>query len=279
MIRTYFGGLIAAVVLTQAAPALAQTPQFHWQTGQVLTYKVEHVTAVTEVVGDSQIDAGSKLNQLKSWHVTDVDARGTATLELSLKQLRFEVKSPDGKVLLFDSAAPEKCDPAMKEQMTKFVGQTLAVLRVDSTGKLVDVKESRHGPASRFESELPFIVTLPPTGVRTGQAWDRTYVITLEPPQGTGERYNAVQKYVCLGATGTQLQIGLSTEIHNMPPAVADQVPLVQVQPEGEAVFDLASGRLQSARLRIEKEVKGHQGEGSRYQFKSVYTEEFAGNQ
>ena len=42
-------------------------------------------------------------------------------------------------------------------------------------------------------------------------------------------------------------------------------------------VFDLKSGRLHSASLKVDQEVKGHQGEGSSYHFQSNYSEQFAG--
>jgi hypothetical protein len=52
-------------------------------------------------------------------------------------------------------------------------------------------------------------------------------------------------------------------------------VPLLQMQPEGEVAFDIKEGRLRRASLRIEKELKGQQGEGSSYRFQSTYMEEF----
>jgi len=55
---------------------------------------------------------------------------------------------------------------------------------------------------------------------------------------------------------------------------VLDRVPLLQLQPQGEIVFDLQAGRLRSATLRVDKELTGHQGEGSSYRFQSVYSEE-----
>ena len=63
-----------------------------------------------------------------------------------------------------------------------------------------------------------------------------------------------------------------------MPENALDRVPLLQLQPEGEVVFDIALGRLHSASLKIEKELKGHQGEGSSYKFQSSYTEKYVEN-
>lgn len=277
MIRTSFLALLTGLLAVPALPA--QAPRFHWQPGQILIYRVEHVTSVTEVVSDSQVDTGARLNQVKSWRVLDVDPQGVATLQLTLKELRFEIKSPDGKVMLFDSTVPDKSDPAMREQMARYVEQPLVLLRVDARGKVVEVKECKYSPPSRYESELPFGVILPETGPQQGQIWDRSYQLTLEPPQGTGERYEASQKYTCMATQATATTIAVSTQVKGPPNALADQVPLLQVQPEGEVVFDLANGRMSSAHLRIAKELKGHMGEGSSYKFQSTYTEQYIGAQ
>jgi len=68
--------------------------------------------------------------------------------------------------------------------------------------------------------------------------------------------------------------IGLTTVLKSKPSALADQVPLLQMQPEGEVVFNVLTGLMESARLQINKEIKGHQGEGSSYHFQSTYVEE-----
>src|SRR5207249_4975021 len=103
----------------------------------------------------------TKLNLTKRWQVLDVDAAGVATLQLALASLRLETTTPSGGVLLFDSQDADKSDPHMREQLGRFVGQPLALLRMDSQGKVVEVKESKHGPASRFETEPPFVLVFP----------------------------------------------------------------------------------------------------------------------
>jgi hypothetical protein len=164
----------------------------------------------------------------------------------------------------------------MCKELGRLVDQSLAVLRMDPQGKVLEVKESKHGPASRFDSELPFVLVLPAEGLKAGQSWERAYKITLEPPQGTGEKYDAVQQYECKSVTGRMATVALSTVLKTMPESLLDRVPLLQLQPEGEIVFDTQAGRLQKASLRIEREIKGYQGEGSSYRFQSTYLEEYA---
>lgn len=279
MKRSGILAIVPFLVLSGTAAAQGVPWQFRWQQGQVLTYLVEHQTAVAEVANGNKSETKTKLNLSKRWQVLAVDAAGVATLQLSLAAMRMEMTKPNGDTLLFDSADAEKSSPPLREQLARFVGQPLAVLRIDPRGKVVEVKESKHGPASRFESELPFVVTLPEANAFAGQQWDRGYKITIEPPQGTGEKYEAVQRYLCKALGEGTATLTLSTSFKTMPESLLDRVPLLQMQPEGEVVFDTLNGRLSSASLHIEKELLGHQGEGSSYKFQSVYTEKLVEGQ
>jgi hypothetical protein len=278
MTRRMILALLACLAVASAAPAQTAAWRFRWQAGQVLTYRVEHVTSTSQVVGDNKDTVTHKVRLVKRWQVQEVDAAGVATLQLSLAALRNEITRPGGQVLLFDSADPDHSDPDMREQLSKYVGRRLAVIRVDGRGNVVEVKESTDGPASRFESDPPFKITLPEGAARPGSEWSRSYRVVLAPPLGTGEKYDASQKYTCKAVEGAGATITLTTALANPPESLSDQVPLLQMQPEGEVVFDTAAGRLHSARLRIDKELKGHQGEGSSYHFQSSYTEEYAGD-
>lgn len=274
MLRACSLAMLIGLLATSVAPAQTASWRFRWQPGQGMTYRVEQVTSATDVVGDSKSATATKLYNVKRWQVLGVDAAGVATLQLSLLSLRIETTTPSGEVLLFDSANPDKSNPQMREQLAKYVGTPLAVIRIDGTGKVIEVKESKFGPASKFESEPPFVLTLPAEAPKAGLTWERAYAITLEPPQGTGEKFQATQKYVCKSVENGAVTVTLATTLKTQPEAVADRVPLVQMQPAGEVVFDLQSGWMRSARLQIDQQLTGHQGEGSSYQFKSTYTEQ-----
>ena len=270
--------MLVGLLATSVAPAQTTPWRFRWQPGQVMSYRVEQTTAATDAVGDAKSATSTRLNNIKRWQVVGVDAAGVATLQLSLTSLRIETTTPSGEALLFDSASPDKSNPQMREQLAKYVGTTLAVVRIDAAGKVIEVKESKFGAASKFESEPPFVLTLPAEAPKAGLTWERAYVITLEPPQGTGEKYQAAQKYVCKSVENGAVTVALTTSLKTQPEAIADRVPLVQEQPEGEVVFDLQSGWMRSARLQIDRQLTGHQGEGSSYQFKSTYTEQLVAN-
>src|SRR5439155_11719066 len=122
--------------------------------------------AVSETVEGNTVEVATKLDIIKRWEVVDRDANGIATLRLSLAALRTEQKRPNGEVLLFDSEDLDSGTPELREQLSKHVGQTIAVVRVEPTGKVIDVKQ---GPANRFEAEPPFTVVLPKESAKPDQ--------------------------------------------------------------------------------------------------------------
>jgi hypothetical protein len=263
-------------LLGLAGAAAAQEPaaplRFRWHKGDVLTYRVTHDTAVTQVVEGETTTTSSKLRLTKRWQVLDVDTKGVATVQLSLVAMRSEQRRPDGGVLLYDSADPDKSTPALREQLAKHLNQPLAVLKVDPSGQVVQAPK---GMANRYECEPPFLVVFPAEPVSAGLFWLRTYQVVLEPPHGTGERYDATQKYVCKRADAAQAVLALTTSFAKLPESQQDRVPLVQKQPHGEIAFDVRAGRLYAAQLDIDQELANHQGSGSRYHFRSRYYEQF----
>src|SRR5207244_3271616 len=191
----------------------------------------------------------------KRWQVMAVDAAGVASLQMTLASLRMETKTPNGETLLFDSAKPAESTEALRDDMTKYIGPPLTVVRLDARGQLVEVKESKFGPESRLESDLPFKLVLPADGLSVGKTWDRNYAIKLEPPHGTGESFEATQSYTLKGSAAGVATIGLTTSVKNLPEATADQLPLLPLLPDGEVQFDFANGRLKGVKYQIRKEL------------------------
>lgn len=270
---------IAAIcgMLAMASLAAGQTPRFRWQTGQVLVYRTQHNTVASYVMGENKDETKTRVESIKRWQVMDVDSAGVATLQMSLQALFFETAPLSGDPLVFDSTHLDQSTPALRKQYENYIGQPLVVVRIDGQGKVLEVKEARPGySAAKYESDPAFKLLLPAESLKPGLTWERAYQIVLEPPLGTGdEKYPAAQRYVCKDVAGNLATVSLTTEVKGTPAAQEDQVPLWQMQPEGEIVFDMEAGRLQKATLRIDKDAKI---EGGNTHFQSVYTEQYVGD-
>jgi hypothetical protein len=273
------GKLAAALtaVLLSGAPLAAQAPAFRWQAGQVLLYRVEYRTLASDTVGGTTTETRTAGKVTRRWQVSAVDAGGSATMQMSIVALAQEQTIPGGEVLKYDSAAPDRSTPQLKESFGRLLNVALGTARVDTRGSVVQIKSSSGG-VFNFDNQLPFVICLPQGGLKVGQTWERAYTITLNPPLGTGEKHELIQRFTCKALAADKATVTLTTQQKSPPKVPADALPLWQMMPAGEAVFDLKAGRLESATLTIDKELKGHQGEGSLTRFQSAYTIRYAGD-
>jgi hypothetical protein len=259
-----------ALSLTIPPTLLAQESwQFRWTKGLALNYKIKQVTSVAEIVEGKSNSSDSQLDLVNRWEVLDVDAKGIATLQLTLTAMRNEQKRGNGDTLLFDSQNPDKSTPELREQMKKYVGSTLAIVRVDGHGRVHEVKQ---GSAASYEAEPPFLIVFPEAKPAAGQAWRRPFTLTLAPPFGTGDKFEAEQRYECKKLDGAKATLSLTTHFKAMPDNARERIPLMQKDVQGDLVFDVQSGRLLSAQLVTDKLVENHQGKGSSYRYKSTYS-------
>ena len=268
---------IGCLLLGPGAAAKPRPGGYQWKPGQVLTYRVEEVIKALEEVEGAKAEAATKINMIKRWQVLAVDQTGTATMQLSLTALRQETTTGD-EPLIFDSAKPEQSNPQLREQLSKWVGTPLAVLRVDPRGLVVKVKESKQG-GRRYESEPPFVLVLPSDGAKAvGQGWERSYQVTLEPPQGTGEKYPAVQKYSCKAADAAHGKHRIGDDDPDAAAGRRGPDAAFAAPDPGQGDLRRRGRRHAARRLSVDKELKGHQSEGSSYRLIRTYQEELIGD-
>ena len=271
--------VVVSVVLALASAALAQppaaAPRFKWEAGKVFAYRVVQQTVVTETTLDEKTskpvtgEAKTSLTLVRKWTVKDVDKDGVATLEMSITEMKNEFRQSDGTVTSVDSSKPEDA-----KAMAAFLNAPIVTVRMDARGQLVEVKETKGGSAARLHAELPFRVVLPDGAVAAGASWDRAFGVKLDPPHGTGENYDFVQKYTSKGEKDGLFIVGVETALKAPPKAVAEQVPLVPMLWTGDVYFNVGAGKYHAARLKAKSELVNHQGEGTKFVYESTYSED-----
>jgi hypothetical protein len=264
--------LAVMLAFVSAGSARAQAPwQFRWEKGQSLVYRVKHITNVAEVVEGAKVESASNLSLVKRWTVAEVDQQGVATLQLTILAMRNEQKRPNGETLVYDSVNLDKSTPELRESMSKFINKTLVTLRVNAAGMVLDAKGSS---LAKYEAEPPFALVLPNAALKEGQSWVRPYAITLEPPQGAGEKHQAEQKYARTKLEQGLATVTLGTSLKAVPEAMHERLPLLQKEVMGTITFDVQAGRVTAMRLNIDRTIENHMGKGSSYRFLSEYSED-----
>jgi hypothetical protein len=269
-----------SVLLTFALIAPTQPPalpavRFKWEANASHTYKVSQQTIVRETTLDPKTEkpvtaeARTDLALKKRWLVKSVDANGVATLEMMITEMKNVFRRTDGTSLERDSANPEHA-----KEMAAYLNVPVVVVRVDSRGQIIEVKETKAGSASRLHAELPFRMVLPDAAPAIGTAWDRTFTLKLDPPLGTGESYEFLQKFTPAANADGLLSASVETTLKSPPKALAERVPLVPMLWTGTVYFNTRAGTYHAARLKVKAELPNYQGEGTKFEYESAYNED-----
>lgn len=269
------GAMLICFISTTAAEE--KPPRFRFTRGETLTYRVQQITSAIETIPNqkmNKVETTKNLTRLtleKTWTVAEIDAQGRATLELRLSTMKLERELPNGETDVFDSA---KGNDENATELKKLIGPVLAVIQIDDRGSLVEVKESKFGPASRYTADLPFKMVLPDKVVKQDENWKRDYAITLDPPAGTGESYASSQRYTLKPPTNGFVVVGVETTIKDPPAQSSDMIPLLPFLIQGDVYFDGSTGCYYAARMKTERTLTNHLGEGSKYVYVSTYAED-----
>lgn len=276
MIRVSFA-LLAVFAGVSSVSAQSAPLRFKWQTGQTMAYKVGQTTTVDELTLDEKaktptpVKTVTALTSTKRWAVKEVDREGVATLEMSVAAMRQEVTQTigDGKpnARVIDSANPDDAKDM------PFLGKVILTVRVDPQGRLVEAKADGKATQERLQVELPFRLVLPDAAPAKDDKWSRAVAIKLPPPLGTGEAFDATQRYTFAGMKDEYAVVGMTTELKEPPTDAAVMPALVPLLWEGNLFVNTKTGQYQGAKLSVKREVANHRGEGTKFSYASEYTE------
>ena len=125
-----------------------------------------------------------------------------------------------------------------------------------------------------LHAEVPFRLTLPDAGPAMGQKWERAFTMKLDPPLGTGESYEFAQQYTAGATKDALLTVDVATTLKAPPKTLAERVPLVPMLYSGQLYFNTTAGKYHAARLTVKASLPNHQGEGTKFEYESVYSED-----
>ncbi len=253
---------------------------FQFQPGQIYRYKLEQNTNIVEITRDDPkaaiqtISSVHKLQVVKRWKILEVAANGDATIELSIEKMRMERQIGNDKATIFDSESEAKDSKEETAQLKKMINTKIVVLQVNRSGDFIKLVESKFGSKNRFVTDLPFKLVLSSQELKKDTTWDRKYKITLDPPQGAGESFDATQNYTVLVPTNGLESIQVQTEIKDYPKDANLQIALLPTLQNGTIYFHSQTGRYYGSRLTIEKNIDDYQGPGTKYRYACTLSED-----
>lgn len=250
-----------------------QGPRFGFRPREVLQYRVQQTTKVAQTLEGETQTFESSTELVKRWEILEVAPDETVTLQLSIPELKLQQKLPNGQTILYDSTRPENSHAALRQQMERFLGKPTVHLKLDPRGQVLKAQVLLSETPGQLAGEPPFAVILPQQPWQVQLRWIHPYTLVLEPPLGTGEKYEAERHFKVRALNQQQAEIVWITQIKNPPATSAEKIPLLQKLTRGVAWFDLASHRVTFVRIQAGGSVEGHEGPNSKYEFSSEYIE------
>ncbi len=266
--------LIVYFVVSMGGDASAQVNLQHSYTkGEELKYQLKQETSVEETTVDPQT---KKLTTLKTvtalmlsrtWKVVSVEADGSATLELIITSIKDDVvQTKDDEKPKIRSLDSSKEDDA---KAMPFLNKPSMTVTLDRRGEVISAKGEGKDLEAKLKEQLPLRAFLPKGPVKAKDIWTREFTITTP----TKEKFETIQEFTIKGQNGDYIVLSQTTTLKEK---VTDDtvVPmLAHLLWDGELFFNSKTNQYHGAKLKATQNIKNHRGEGTKFIYKSEYTE------
>ena len=251
------GSLLCGVVYLSSAAARAEGPpaqqsepkeyllRYKFHSGDTLRWTVVHRCRVRTTVSASTQTAETTTTSVKVWRVHEVKPDGTVVFDHLVESVDMRHRL-SGRDEVHYNSRTDPCAPHGFEDVARAVGVPLAVVTIDSQGKVLRRKQNFVKAAVAGQGEIT--IQLPEQAVAVGSRWSSPSNIDVPLPNGGVRRIAAMQSYKLQSVKTGVATISMSTQIMTpiLDPAIEAQV--LQYETSGSVRFDIERGRFWAAR-------------------------------
>jgi hypothetical protein len=156
--------------------------------------------------------------------------------------VRMVHQLPEREPVDYDSRE-DKTPPPGFEDTARAIGVPLSVVRINAAGKVL----------------RPIVVRLPDKPVTIGETWDDSFDVKVSLENGGTKTIQTRRRHKLAGVKSGIATIEVTYQVLSpIDPFIESQ--LVQRLMEGEVKFDIASGRVASQQMDIDKRILGFAG-------------------
>jgi hypothetical protein len=185
----------------------------------------------------------------------------------------------DGKTIEFDSNHPGT-PPAEFAQVTSTVGRAVADIKISPAGEIsaIDLHEHEDSATAKGKSpdqkDFQVLTVLPEEPVAIGESWQETFEVSVVLEDSKLRRPVRLQRrYTLTSVTEGIAEIDLETIVLTPVTDPAEEAQLIQRTPSGMLKLDLDQGVIVSKSTRLDKQVVGFSGPGSKLKVLRLYSE------
>lgn len=256
-----------------AAPAKAAASDsyllaYKFQPGEFVRYEtVQNVKFVSQFQGMVET-ATNKTETRKAYKVLQVNADGSANLELVIEWVRMKADFGGGAVPTeFDSKDPAAKSQVKFKDVLKNIGKPQARLVVAPSGKVLKVQEMELVTPAPVgvqniqmknmsgRDDFNFLTVFPATPVKIGEKWSEKSEIKVVVEGNLKTALEARRDYALESVEGTIATIAFDTKILTPVKDNNIAIQLIQRETKGKLSFDMAQGVVISRTVESDKSV------------------------
>ncbi len=272
-------GTTLKVVAEPSAPQPPEAPQsptlkydlkYKFTPGEVVRTEVVHrATVQTTIEGTTQI-AETQSKSTKIWQINAVADDGTVSFVNMVEKIDMWQKTQGRKEVRYNSEAGDEVPPGY-EDVAKAVGVPLTTLTMDNRGKVLKRQEKLPQPMSL---STQVTMPLPNRPIVVGESWSSPMEIDVILKDGSTKKVQTRQKFTLEKVASDVATITIDTQILTPVHDPAIEAQLIQRLSAGTARFDIATGRMLSQQLDLDRRVIGFSGPTSSMHYLTRFTEQ-----
>ncbi|CAK9106491.1 Uncharacterized protein SCF082_LOCUS49599 [Durusdinium trenchii] len=244
-----------------AADDAQVTLRYRFQPGQVVRYHVDEQANYHVQVGTTTEDPHSHQTSQKSYRVLEVLPDGSARLELSIDQVKIDLKQNE-ESFQYDSskdAAPGQ----MFQQVASMVGKPYLRLTASPIGLVSDIQALAGGTAPEASEKDPAIdvfVPLPEEPVSVGTIWREDFSVEIHVSPTLKKSVKLQRRFRLESIDGSRAKIAVETVVLTPIRDPDEEIQLIRRTPRGSITLDIERGLLVDKSLSLENRVSGFGG-------------------
>jgi len=246
--------------------------RYKFHSGDTLRWTVVHRCRIRTSVSATTQTAETTTTSVKVWRVHEVKPDGTVVFDHMVESVDMR-HHLSGRDEVHYNSRTDPCAPHGFEDVARAVGVPLALVKIDTQGKVLQRKQNFVKAAVAGQGEIT--IQLPEQAVAVGSRWTSQNNIDVPLADGTVRRILARQSYKLESVQTGVATISMSTQIMTPLPDPSIEARVLQYETSGSVRFDIDGGQILGRQLDVDKSVIGFRGEASSIRYIGRSTEEY----
>ena len=245
--------------------------RYEFEPGQQLRWHHDHVVTTKNSIANITSETSTRAQSDFRWDVERIDDVGQATFSVTMEAVNMWSKNGEEDPIVYDSSSDAPV-PDSYIDMSRRIGQPLAVYTVNETGQIADKKSNYNKIEIGGIGDTPTF-PLPTDRVRVGHKWNMPDSLRAKNEHGIEKLLKTRVHYELTKVKSRKAYISFKTEVLTPLESAKVKSQILWHLASGYIVFDLDRGMPVRREIQWDEKVQGYEGPDSLLKYSARRTE------